>query len=218
MEILTSFGLCRELIGSSCSVALMTQGQVEPTEGPLCSDVLRDRWFQRLPTSPHIASKDWHHGGRENILLCTDCRIHFKKYGELPPIEKPVDPPPFMFKPVKEEDDGLSGKHSMRTRRSRGSVSWGPGPGGLSPPGTQARIGVRQKHTLDGTALLEAVELSVSESSLVLVYSPVPVPQVPPVGVYLYFNCADCFSMRSFYIGSLVKIYPLVPCVYNPST
>lgn len=68
------------------------------------------------------ASKDWHHGGRENILLCTDCRIHFKKYGELPPIEKPLDPPPFMFKPVKEEEDGLSGKHSMRTRRNRGSV------------------------------------------------------------------------------------------------
>lgn len=79
--------------------------------------------FLRVPPFPHIASKDWHHGGRENILLCTDCRIHFKKYGELPPIEKPVDPPPFMFKPVKEEDDGLSGKHSMRTRRSRGSVS-----------------------------------------------------------------------------------------------
>ncbi|XP_054939690.1 arginine-glutamic acid dipeptide repeats protein-like, partial [Physeter macrocephalus] len=70
-----------------------------------------------------VASKDWHHGARENILLCTDCRVHFKKYGELPPIEKPVDPPPFMFKPVKEEDDGPSGKHSMRTRRSRGSVS-----------------------------------------------------------------------------------------------
>lgn len=141
--------------------------------------LLRDRWFQRLPTSPHVASKDWHHGGRENILLCTDCRIHFKKYGELPPIEKPVDPPPFMFKPVKEEDDGLSGKHSMRTRRSRGSVSWGPGPGGLSLPGTQARIGFRQKHTLAGTALPGAMELSVRESSLVLVCSPVPVPQVP---------------------------------------
>ncbi|XP_035236600.1 arginine-glutamic acid dipeptide repeats protein-like isoform X8 [Anguilla anguilla] len=68
-------------------------------------------------------SKDWHHGGRENILLCTDCRIHFKKYGELPPIDKPVDPPPFMFKPVKEEEDGLGGKHSMRTRRNRGSMS-----------------------------------------------------------------------------------------------
>jgi len=71
---------------------------------------------------PPTDSKDWHHGGRENILLCTDCRILFKKYGELPPIEKPVDPPPFMFKPVKEEEDGLSGKHSMRTRRNRGSV------------------------------------------------------------------------------------------------
>ncbi|XP_053546418.1 arginine-glutamic acid dipeptide repeats protein isoform X3 [Bombina bombina] len=68
-------------------------------------------------------SKDWHHAGRENILLCTDCRIHFKKYGELPPIEKPVDPPPFMFKPVKEEEDGINGKHSMRTRRNRGSMS-----------------------------------------------------------------------------------------------
>ncbi|KAB0391620.1 hypothetical protein E2I00_004619 [Balaenoptera physalus] len=75
------------------------------------------------PPSSEFSSKDWHHGGRENILLCTDCRIHFKKYGELPPIEKPVDPPPFMFKPVKEEDDGPSGKHSMRTRRSRGSMS-----------------------------------------------------------------------------------------------
>ncbi|ETE60290.1 Arginine-glutamic acid dipeptide repeats protein, partial [Ophiophagus hannah] len=59
------------------------------------------------PPSSEFSSKDWHHGGRENILLCTDCRIHFKKYGELPPIEKPVDPPPFMFKPVKEEDDSL---------------------------------------------------------------------------------------------------------------
>ncbi|XP_072306233.1 arginine-glutamic acid dipeptide repeats protein isoform X2 [Eucyclogobius newberryi] len=28
-----------------------------------------------------------------------------------------------MFKPVKEEEDGLSGKHSMRTRRNRGSMS-----------------------------------------------------------------------------------------------
>ncbi|KAG5838790.1 hypothetical protein ANANG_G00227320, partial [Anguilla anguilla] len=28
-----------------------------------------------------------------------------------------------MFKPVKEEEDGLGGKHSMRTRRNRGSMS-----------------------------------------------------------------------------------------------
>ncbi|CAJ0930410.1 unnamed protein product, partial [Ranitomeya imitator] len=53
------------------------------------------------------------------------CRHCFstKINGELPPIEKPVDPPPFMFKPVKEEEDALNGKHSMRTRRTRGSMS-----------------------------------------------------------------------------------------------
>ena len=30
------------------------------------------------------ASKDWHHAGKDKTLLCTDCRVHFKKYGELP--------------------------------------------------------------------------------------------------------------------------------------
>ena len=30
------------------------------------------------------ASKDWHHAGKDKALLCTDCRVHFKKYGELP--------------------------------------------------------------------------------------------------------------------------------------
>lgn len=37
---------------SSCSVAVTTQGQVEPTEGPLCSDVLRDRWSPKLAHLP----------------------------------------------------------------------------------------------------------------------------------------------------------------------
>lgn len=27
------------------------------------------------------SSKDWHHGGKEKLLLCTDCRIYFKCYG-----------------------------------------------------------------------------------------------------------------------------------------
>lgn len=126
-------------------MVLVVPRSAKPTEGPPCLDVCTPRrWCLRLaatlPPLPPTASKDWHHGGRENILLCTDCRIHFKKYGELPPIEKPVDPPPFMFKPVKEEDDGLSGKHSMRTRRSRGSVS--PWPGSLRMSPARRRLGV----------------------------------------------------------------------------
>ncbi|KAM4612953.1 arginine-glutamic acid dipeptide repeats protein isoform 2-T2 [Polymixia lowei] len=67
-------------------------------------------------------SKDWHQGGRDNILLCTTCRTYYNKHGRLPPAQKPADPP-FMFKPVKEEEEGHSGKHGMRTRRSRAPLS-----------------------------------------------------------------------------------------------
>ncbi|XP_031424201.1 arginine-glutamic acid dipeptide repeats protein isoform X2 [Clupea harengus] len=71
-------------------------------------------------------SKDWHHGGRENILLCTPCYTHLNKHRRLPPLPKPADPP-FMFKPVKEEEeeeeeDG-GGRHGMKTRRSRAPMS-----------------------------------------------------------------------------------------------
>ncbi|XP_056129084.1 arginine-glutamic acid dipeptide repeats protein [Lampris incognitus] len=67
-------------------------------------------------------SKDWHQGGRENTLLCTTCRTYYNKQGRLPPAQKPADPP-FMFKPVKEEEEGHSGMHGMRTRRSRAPLS-----------------------------------------------------------------------------------------------
>ena len=33
------------------------------------------------------SSKDWHHSGKEKLLLCRDCRIYYKKYGELPILE-----------------------------------------------------------------------------------------------------------------------------------
>ncbi|XP_006823033.1 uncharacterized protein LOC100368754 [Saccoglossus kowalevskii] len=68
------------------------------------------------------SSKDWHHGGKDKILLCTDCRIFFKKYGEERPIDNPRSPPPFMFKPVRENDSDEI-KPKMRTRRNRDSVN-----------------------------------------------------------------------------------------------
>ncbi|XP_018015061.1 arginine-glutamic acid dipeptide repeats protein isoform X2 [Hyalella azteca] len=40
------------------------------------------------------SSKDWHHAGKDKSLLCYDCRIHFKKYGDLPIIINPREPPP----------------------------------------------------------------------------------------------------------------------------
>ena len=33
------------------------------------------------------SSKDWHHSGKEKLLLCRECRVYFKKYGELPILE-----------------------------------------------------------------------------------------------------------------------------------
>ncbi|XP_077459329.1 arginine-glutamic acid dipeptide repeats protein isoform X3 [Stigmatopora argus] len=62
-------------------------------------------------------SKDWHQGGRYNPLLCTPCRTYENKHGCLPATHKSSGTS-FMFKPVKEEEEGNS-KHAMRTRRSR---------------------------------------------------------------------------------------------------
>ena len=53
--------------------------------------------------------------------MCTTCRTYENKHGCLPTASKSANAP-FMFKPVKEEEEGNS-KHGMRTRRSRAPVS-----------------------------------------------------------------------------------------------
>uniref|UniRef100_A0A5S6QAL0 Arginine-glutamic acid dipeptide repeats protein n=1 Tax=Trichuris muris TaxID=70415 RepID=A0A5S6QAL0_TRIMR len=75
-------------------------------------------------------SKNWHHAGKDRTLLCVDCRVHFKKYGELRPVERPSTPPPALFKPVKEDADDVNSS-GIRTRRSgkeggkrRAAVPW----------------------------------------------------------------------------------------------
>ncbi|XP_032369833.1 arginine-glutamic acid dipeptide repeats protein isoform X4 [Etheostoma spectabile] len=67
------------------------------------------------------SSKDWHQGRRDNPLLCTTCRTYENKHGCLPPAPKSAGAP-FMFKPVKEEEE-VNSKHGMRTRRSRAPLS-----------------------------------------------------------------------------------------------
>ncbi|XP_078104739.1 arginine-glutamic acid dipeptide repeats protein isoform X2 [Sander vitreus] len=70
---------------------------------------------------PKTGSKDWHQGRRDNPLLCTTCRTYENKHGCLPPAPKSAVAP-FMFKPVKEEEE-VNSKHGMRTRRSRAPLS-----------------------------------------------------------------------------------------------
>ena len=55
------------------------------------------------------SSKDWHHSGKEKLLLCRDCRICFKKYGELPILE-PLrrEPTPSDFAVEDNEDAEVS--------------------------------------------------------------------------------------------------------------
>ncbi|KAG1686304.1 Arginine-glutamic acid dipeptide repeats protein [Nymphon striatum] len=70
-------------------------------------------------------SKDWHHAGKDRNLLCTECRMHYKKYGQPRPLLEPREPPSFLFKPIKDEDSNsasstpVNGKHGMRTRRCK---------------------------------------------------------------------------------------------------
>ncbi|CAF1191978.1 unnamed protein product, partial [Didymodactylos carnosus] len=57
------------------------------------------------------SSKDFQLGGRDNHLLCYDCRMYYKKYGELPIIHQDnqnKEPPPFLFKPVNQSEQSSS--------------------------------------------------------------------------------------------------------------
>lgn len=63
-------------------------------------------WVEcKLTMGDFSDSKDWHHAGKDKALLCTDCRLHFKKYGELPALDGPKDPP-YLFRPVVQDDEG----------------------------------------------------------------------------------------------------------------
>ncbi|KAK9528954.1 hypothetical protein VZT92_013080 [Zoarces viviparus] len=75
---------------------------------------------QEIKSCSHCGTtslKDLHQGRRDNPLLCTTCRTHENKHGCLPPAPKSAGAP-FLFKPVKEEEE-VNSKHGMRTRRSR---------------------------------------------------------------------------------------------------
>ncbi|CAB3404808.1 unnamed protein product [Caenorhabditis bovis] len=59
-------------------------------------------------------SKDWHHAN--NLLLCTTCRVHYKKYGQLRSVEKPATVPACLFKRANSNDEEESG---VRTRAGK---------------------------------------------------------------------------------------------------
>ena len=56
--------------------------------------------------------------GKNKLLLCYDCRMHFKVYGAMRMLSdaEKCEPPPYIFKAAFENLDGYTGR--MRTRRS----------------------------------------------------------------------------------------------------
>jgi len=66
-------------------------------------------------------SPNWHHAGKDKLLLCHECRIHFKRYGHMKPLidGNKREPPPFIYKAAFENvDDASNYSGRMRTRRS----------------------------------------------------------------------------------------------------
>lgn len=75
-----------------------------------------------------LESPNWHHGGKSKILLCYDCRMYFKKYGQMKPLKdhEKREPPPYIYKAAfenLEEQQPYTGR--MRTRRSSTPVFCG---------------------------------------------------------------------------------------------
>ena len=60
-----------------------------------------------------MSSKDLQTAGRDNQLLCYDCRMFYKKYGELPILDSETSP--YLFKPLNE----TSASKRKRTKPSQ---------------------------------------------------------------------------------------------------
>ncbi|XP_062505251.1 arginine-glutamic acid dipeptide repeats protein-like isoform X2 [Corticium candelabrum] len=103
-----------------------------------------------------MASKDWHHAGFDKVLLCTDCRLYFKRYGEMRKVKVPKVPPTCLLKTGDEsksrrrkdrengfEVDGSGKRHSNNNRRvtrlQKRKLN-----GGLVSAVTRKRVGKRK--------------------------------------------------------------------------
>lgn len=63
-------------------------------------------------------SRDWHHAGKEPMLLCTECRLFYKKYGTMRSVERPETVPACLFKRSSSETDQEE-EAGVRTRAGK---------------------------------------------------------------------------------------------------
>jgi arginine-glutamic acid dipeptide repeat-containing protein len=77
-------------------------------------------------------SKDLQAGGRDSQQLCYDCRMYYKKYGEMPIINQ--EPPPYLFKPLNETRSPSSSTSKRKRNKLKQSSSSSSSPPPLPPP------------------------------------------------------------------------------------
>ena len=63
--------------------------------------------------------KDLQCGGRDSQMLCYDCRMYYKKYGEMPIINQETSP--YVFKPLHEPCPSNSGSKRKRSKQRQSS-------------------------------------------------------------------------------------------------
>uniref|UniRef100_A0A915PH61 GATA-type domain-containing protein n=1 Tax=Setaria digitata TaxID=48799 RepID=A0A915PH61_9BILA len=101
-------------------------------------------------------SKDWHHSGKERQLLCTECRIFYKKYGQLRPVDRPSTVPPSLYKPRSPEgnDDEEQGVRTRANKKERRGASLEVDKKSVSSPNdgeTKQRNGKRKRNHMQNT-------------------------------------------------------------------
>ena len=66
-------------------------------------------------------SKDWHHGGKDMKLLCTNCRQYYKRYGEMPLLPGQTrSRSQFTFRPISPDNDQMAVGDQEDTEDSEG--------------------------------------------------------------------------------------------------
>ena len=95
-------GIIRRVKGGKSGSGKSNRNEDDPDDLSSCSEELDEANEngddQNGDLSPYYcrhcyatSSRDWHHAGNQKLLVCLDCRIYFKKYGELPCLEPPTE-------------------------------------------------------------------------------------------------------------------------------
>ncbi|CAF3675846.1 unnamed protein product [Adineta steineri] len=100
-------------------------------------------------------SKDLQSGGRDSQQLCYDCRMYYKKYGEMPIINQ--EPPSYLFKPLTE----TSPSNSSKRKRKQLKQSSSPPPSSL-PTSSSSSSSSSSSTTTTTTATLALSSTSTS--------------------------------------------------------